>query len=150
MSTRVLAGYQLVMVNATDAVVATGPAVKTGEQIYRQTSQKLSFVVEESGGTKSELQMAVGIQPYTDSSGTPGAATINKLAGRSAIAAGAASAVITNSNVAATDIVLAVLETRDATGVDLVIVPGAGSFTASVAANATGTTKFSWIVQKTV
>lgn len=83
---------------------------------------------------------------YTDTSGTPGAATAHTGSGRSAIALGATSAVITNNQCVAACVVLGTLEDRDATGVDLCIVPGAGSFTASVAAAATAATKFRWTV----
>lgn len=83
----------------------------------------------------------------TDSSGTPGAATIDKPSGKSAIALGAASVVITNALVTAASCVHITPQTRDATCVELIAVPGAGSFTVSGAAAATADLVFSWHVQ---
>lgn len=88
---------------------------------------------------------------YSDSSGTPGNATINLHCGRSAIAAGASAATITNSMVAATSFVFVQVESADATLGTLVPAPGAGTFTVTnraggVATNVTAATTFSWCV----
>lgn len=84
---------------------------------------------------------------YTDASGTPGAATINKPMGKVAIAAGAASVVVTNSLVTADSHVEAVLQFGDATLTQILrVVPGAGSFTVTGNANATAATKVSFKV----
>lgn len=83
----------------------------------------------------------------TDSSGTPGAATINKPAGKSAIAAGASSVVITNSLVTASSHIVITPHARDATCKELIVVPAAGSFTVSGSANATAALAFSWEVK---
>jgi len=93
---------------------------------------------------KATQEAGVNPPSFTDTSGTPGAGTAHTVSGRSAIAIGASSAVITNNKVNANSVVIATLESRDATGVDLVVVPAAGSFTASVAAAATAATKFRW------
>lgn len=85
---------------------------------------------------------------YSDSSATPGAATINKAAGRSAFAAAASSVVITNNLVAVGDIVQTQLETADATLTRVISVAAAGSFTVTGNAVATGITKFSWVLLK--
>lgn len=83
----------------------------------------------------------------TNASGTPGAATINKPEGQVAIAAGAASVVVTNSLVAATSVVLCSLQTVDGTLTTLLtVVPGAGSFTIAGNANATAATKVGFVV----
>lgn len=82
----------------------------------------------------------------TDSSGTPGAATINKPAGKSSIAAGAASVVITNSLVVPGSVVQITPHDRDATCKELIAVPTTGSFTVSGSAAATSTLTFSWQV----
>lgn len=82
----------------------------------------------------------------TDSTGTPGAATINKASGKSAIAAGASSVVITNSLVTAASRVLITPHARDATCKELIAVPALGSFTVSGTANATAALPFSWEV----
>lgn len=85
-------------------------------------------------------------QRGTDSTGTPGAATIDRPTGKSAIAAGASSVVITNSLVTAASRVLITPHARDATCKELIAVPAAGSFTVSGTANATATLPFSWEV----
>lgn len=85
---------------------------------------------------------------YTDTSGTPGAATINKASGRAAIAIGAASVVITNSLVTAASRVLTQMEGAiDATLTGpLNVTLAAGSFTVTGNANATAAKKFSFLV----
>ena len=88
----------------------------------------------------------------TDSSGTPGAATIDKAAGTSAVAAAANSVVITNALVAATSKVLINIRSADTTCIIPRAVPGAGSFTltmysvAMVATNCTANLTFDWVV----
>lgn len=86
--------------------------------------------------------------PSTDSSGSPGAATINKPSGRSAIAAGASSVVISNSIVTAAARIFISPKIRDATGL-LPIVSAqvaATSFTVSTTANCTAALTFDWWV----
>lgn len=82
----------------------------------------------------------------TDSSGSPGAATIDRPTGKSAIAAGTASVVITNSLVTAASRVLITPHARDATCKELIAVPAAGSFTVSGTAAALAALPFSWEV----
>lgn len=83
----------------------------------------------------------------TDSSGTPGAVTLNKPSGKVAIAAGASSVVVTNSCVSATSIVLPVLQTTDATLTFIKsCVPSAGSFTVTGNANATAAVTVGFLV----
>lgn len=82
-----------------------------------------------------------------DSSASPGNATCNQAAGQAAIAATAATITITNSLVATTSIVTAVLQFSDATCVAVKsVVPGAGSFTINTAANCTSNTKVGWVI----
>lgn len=88
----------------------------------------------------------VGQDVGTDSSGTPGAATINKLCGISAINTGDSSVVVTNSLVTAGSHVLITPHARDATCKELIAVPAAGSFTVSGSAAATAPVPFSWRV----
>ena len=84
---------------------------------------------------------------FTDDSATAGNRTVNKPAGLNAIAALAATCVITNSVVKATSIVLCVLQEADATATTILrVVPAAGSFTLTVNAAATADTTFGWIV----
>jgi hypothetical protein len=83
----------------------------------------------------------------TDSTGSPGAATIDKPCGRSAVAAGAASVVITNSTVAATSNVQ--VTPLSSSAVDCagwyVSAVGAGSFTLTCpAGNVVGNWSFMW------
>lgn len=86
-------------------------------------------------------------QSGTDSTGSPGAATINKPIGKSAIAATASSVVITNSLVATTSHIIITPHARDATCKELIAVPAAGSFTVSGTAAATAALPFSWEVK---
>ncbi len=82
-----------------------------------------------------------------DSTASPGAAVLNTGCGKSAIAAGASSVVITNSLVATTSLVLVTMLGVDATG----LLPrisniGAGSFTLTTTGNCTGNLLFQWFV----
>lgn len=83
----------------------------------------------------------------TDATGSPGNATINKPTGRVAIAAAAASVVVTNSLVLATSQVFIQALGVDATGLlPRVSNIGAGSFTITVSAAATGNLSFCFLV----
>jgi hypothetical protein len=106
-------------------------------------------VANGSGVTKTTIDGATGkiTLDATDSSGTPGAATVNKPSGQAAIAAAAASVVITNSTISATSIVIPVLQAVDATCTAIkAAVPGAGTVTIHVNAACTGNTKVGWVV----
>lgn len=132
-------------------ISATGAAVFTGS-LSIPTSTLLSI-----GGT-TLYELPAGIlnisamiaQPGTDSTGTPGNATINKATGKSSIALGAASVTITNSLCSAASRVMITPHARDATCVDLIAVPGAGSFVVSGAAAATADLPFSWEVSNII
>ena len=78
--------------------------------------------------------------------GTTGARTINKISGTVNFAAAATSLVVTCSKVTATSIVLAVVQTADATATIKNVVPGAGSFTINLGAAATAETKVGFLV----
>lgn len=86
-------------------------------------------------------------QSGTDSTGTPGNATINRPIGKSAIAIGAATVRITNSLVTANSHVVFSPHVRDATCKELIVTPGAGFFDVSGTANATAALPFSWEVK---
>jgi hypothetical protein len=78
-----------------------------------------------------------------------GAQTMNVLTGKSAIAAGSSSVVITNALVTAGSKVVAYVSQATADGTLLRVervVPAAGSFTIFGTANATATTLVDWIV----
>jgi len=84
---------------------------------------------------------------YADSSGTPGNVTNNNPRGLVAIAAAATSVTVTNSLVTATSHVLCQLQTADGTLTNInSVVPGAGSFTITGNAAATGVTKVAFMV----
>ena len=99
-------------------------------------------------GATFSVAVATGItaQYGTDSSGSPGAATIDKPSGKSAIAIAAASVVITCAVCTAASRVMITPQSRDATCKELIAVPGAGSFTVSGSAVATAAVVFSWEV----
>ena len=85
----------------------------------------------------------------TRASTTTGAVTANVMQGTAAIAAGAASIVITNNNVDANTIINAYVSQAAADGTLLRverILPAAGSFTIYGTANATATTLISWSI----
>jgi len=78
--------------------------------------------------------------------GTTGAQTINKVSGTVNFAAGASSLVVTNSLVSANSIVIAVVRTNDTTALIKNVVPGSGSFTINLNANATTETSVGFFV----
>jgi hypothetical protein len=80
-----------------------------------------------------------------DSRGSPGNATINKVAGKSAIAAGASSMTLTNSKITSSSIIIVTREATDATSKAIFAgAPGSGSVVISLEANATGNVNFNW------
>jgi hypothetical protein len=82
-----------------------------------------------------------------DKSGTPGNATVNTFMGKAAVAAGAASVVVTNALCKATSIVQVQLEQNDATLTKVWVSAVAnGSFTVTGPANATAATRFNFTV----
>lgn len=84
---------------------------------------------------------------FADASGTPGAATMNAPRGKVAIAAAAASVVVTNSLVTATSQIVATLESADVTLLYIKsVVPGAGSFTITGNAAATAAANIKFMV----
>lgn len=83
---------------------------------------------------------------FTDDSATTGNRTVNKVCGINAFAANATAITITNSFVTATSVLNCTLQTNDATATLKNCTPAAGSFTATITAAATGTTKLGWCV----
>jgi hypothetical protein len=92
------------------------------------------------------------MEATTDSTGTPGNATITTPTGQFSIGAGAGLTppivITSNTDVVTTaSIIHAVLQTADATCVGVTsVVPGAGSFTVTTNADCTGTTNVGFIV----
>lgn len=84
--------------------------------------------------------------PTTDSSGTPGAATINKTTGKVSVASGQSSVVVTNSYCGLASIPMAQLLEADGAITVANCVPAAGSFTINLTANATGDRTVGFVV----
>ena len=82
---------------------------------------------------------------YTNT-GTVGAVTINKAAGRVNIAAAGTSIVVTNSLVTANSLIMCIVSTNDATAYVKNVVPAAGSFTINLGAAATAQTSVDFFV----
>lgn len=103
-----------------------------------------------SGTRYNEVYLGTGgiVVDFTDSTGSPGAATINKTSGSSAIAVGASSVVITNSKAATTSRILITNTETDATCLTTpwVVTKASGSFTVTAPANCTAATNFDWLV----
>lgn len=95
----------------------------------------------------SQLTVAGGLrESYTDTTTTPGAVTVNKPAGRSKIAAGQSTLVVTCAFCFLSSIVGINIEggAFDATATRFQVTPGAGSFTVTFNAAATAAVTFSW------
>ncbi len=86
------------------------------------------------------------VNTFSDTSGTPGNATIDLGAGRCAFAAAGTAVVVTNSLCTATSIVMVTLRTVDATLKYVTATTAAGSFTVTGNAAATATTVFDWFL----
>lgn len=90
---------------------------------------------------------ALSFTNFVDDSATTGNRTVNAVRGVSAFAAASAAITITNSFCVSTStLVLAVLQTNDATARLANVVPAAGSFVINLTAAATATTKVGWVV----
>lgn len=89
---------------------------------------------------------ALGIERTITAPGTTGAQTINKTAGSVNFAGGASSLVVTNSLVTADSIVIATVQTNDATAIVKNVVPASGSFTITLNAAAGAETRVGFIV----
>lgn len=89
------------------------------------------------------------MEATTDSTGTPGSATITTPTGQFSIAAGASTATITSNAdvVVTTSIIIPVIQTADATCTFIKsVVPSSGSFVVTVNANCTAATVVGFIV----
>lgn len=119
--------------------------------MYSTASLALSSTIVIAGSGAGNIQSWTALNGLigilgTDSSGSPGNAAISRPSGKSAIALGASSVVITNTLVSVTSRVMITPQSRDATCKELIAVPGAGSFTVSGSANATAAVVFAWEV----
>jgi hypothetical protein len=86
------------------------------------------------------------VMDATDSSGTPGNATINKPSGQVAVANGDSSVTVTNSVVSATSVVVAVLQDNTDAIYVRSVVPGAGTFTINLSGATSGARKVGFVV----
>lgn len=129
---------------------STNFATNNADIMAVSNSSTVSVGVVNSSNTLVFSASSTGkiFQVATDSTGTPGAATINQAAGRSSIAAGAASVVITNSLVTAPSLVFISPTVRDATCLlPAVTTTTGGSFTVSTTGtNCTAALSFNWHV----
>lgn len=127
-------------------VTCTGGTVGTDVKVDGGVAMSIANAssIREVGSSNGNFQHS------SDSSGTPGAAVINKLMGISAFAAGtgAAGIVITNGTVNLGDNIQCTPIGADATGGAIGATAANGSFTAQTALNATGIYAFQWKVTK--
>lgn len=139
---------------SNDFLVSDGTSVNVGNSAGSLISKDLALAATTGNAinvnsAKLVIAAASGKVSFdaTDSSGTPGAATINKPSGQVSVAAGTNSVVVTNSLVSTTSVVLTVMQTNDST-CDYVdsVAPAAGSFTIVTSANCTGNTKIGFVV----
>lgn len=132
-------GGELHFGTKTDAGIFTDWGYIDAAGIFRPT------LSEGMGLGKTGFQFSSLFLGYAASGGV-GAQIINKTTGRSSIALGQTSVVITNSKVLANSIVLAQLETVDATMKSLTVTPGVGSFTVTGNAACAAQVAFSFVV----
>lgn len=93
-----------------------------------------------------EVSSNLRVTNYTDNSATVGNATVNALRGKSTVALGAGTCVITNNLVTVNSQIIVTVEANDATLKSLIATPTAGSFTVRGNDVPTADAKFSWIV----
>ncbi len=132
----------------TNASNAVGTQINTDNTFSTAGAKLVSVTNNSTEKLYIDKDGTIG-QGYTDSTASPGNATINKPAGKSAVASGATSVVITNSVVAATDIVHITPMDIDTAIAKWKYATAAGSFTVTVDAAAAADWKFSWQVVKT-
>ena len=156
---------------STHIVTLTWNAVPgaTGYNVYGRTTGAETLMEAVSGSTLTCIDAGAGLvgtalpvtnstasvelagklnfrgSEFTDDSGTAGDRTVNKVSGRSKIAAGQTAITITNDRCRVDSLVFAVLQTADATGYVKSVVPSAGSFliTCNVCA---GDTIVGWVI----
>lgn len=128
----------------------------TGDKLLRMSSRTGNMVMARpgasaatppTGNTAAALTLPGKVDfDFTDASGTPGAATINKAKGFVAVASGASSVVVTNNMVSATSLVVPVLmDVTDAVQIKGCVV-SAGSFTIHLTGVTTGARKVGFVV----
>lgn len=142
------AGIDRLTISQTSNNVYKGTCANSGTNSAHQFLSETSltgntncaeFAPDNSGTAKNFKVHNSGKSIYaaTDASGTPGDATIDKPSGQVAFANGAATVTVTNSLVATTSVVVAVLQETDGSLYVKSVVPGAGSFVINLSGNAT-------------
>ena len=142
--------------------VGAGLTFKTGSGKGAGVQPRISFWAPVVGASGTALTTPAGVMEIlgdsisaikkivfdaTDSTGTPGNATVNKPSGQAAFAAAGSAVVITNSAATTASIIHATLQTNDTTCVAIKsVVPAAGSFTINVNAACNATTNVGWVV----
>jgi len=129
----------------TDSAYAAGAVVITGGSV---NGTPIGAGTPSTGSFTSDRFTSI-LSALTDSSGTPGNVTNNAAHGRAAFSAAGTSVVVTNSLCAATSSVFVSLGGADATLTSIRVTPGAGSFTVTANAAATGITPFDFLVMQT-
>lgn len=120
-----------------------GFQMSTNKAIYLNGATQTKLIFWD--GTRFNITGGGLLVDTGDSSGTPGNATINAPAGRSAIAAGTASVTITNSLAQAASKIFISPLARDATGLlPTVTTHGVGSFIVTTSGNCTAALSFDW------
>jgi hypothetical protein len=123
--------------NVGDAL-ATGWSIDADSGAATFAADKLT--IEASG--------LMGMAATITAAATTGGQTINKAAGAINIAAGQQSAIVTNSLVTATSVVIATVATDDSAASAAKAIPTTGSFTLKLNSAANAETRVNWIVIK--
>jgi len=123
----------------TDGATAIGLIVNSQNTLANAGSRLLQLQnnITEAVSVDRNGELTWRTNQYLNNSGTPGNTTISRVTGRAAIANAASACVVTNTLVAATTIIFVQCETTGVGVADLVVTPGAGSFTVT-SVNATG------------
>jgi hypothetical protein len=138
--------------NASISLVGSRSAADQGTDVVVDTmvGRSAGFIAAfRNHGTDQLAVGSAGQLVYRrpgDSTRTPGSATLDTAAGRSAFPAGAASVTIRNALVSPSSIVRVVLQTNDETAQLKSVVPASGSFTVHLTSRTTGITTFGWDV----
>lgn len=101
-----------------------------------------------SPNSTSDVQFggSIGLARTIQAAGQTGNKTANTMSGNIRIAAAGTTVTVTNSLCTATSIVLANVESNDATAFSAKCVPGAGSFTITLNAACTAETNITWVL----
>jgi hypothetical protein len=115
------------------------------------TSATGKIVACKNGGSEKLAVMQTGklswaANEFTDDSANTGNRTVNKVSGINAFGAGNTTLDVTNDRCTATSLVIATLQTADATAMIANVVPTSGKFTVNLSAAATGITKVAWLI----